>query len=119
MEQKSCSYIGCAPSPTYNYPTCQRHDGLICRPIRRDAQNYARSLSRDRIVKAISSPALGFIGRGVMGYPMAVNLLRKLETGTQLHVYEVSSQALEKFKQEAPGLVSVCSSASEVAEEFV
>ncbi|KAJ5365736.1 hypothetical protein N7517_008622 [Penicillium concentricum] len=64
----------------------------------------------------MSPPALGFIGLGVMGYPMALNMLNRLETGTRLHVYDVSSQVLDNFKQEAPNLVSICSSARNVAE---
>ncbi|CAG8909731.1 unnamed protein product [Penicillium egyptiacum] len=64
----------------------------------------------------MSPPALGFIGLGVMGYPMALNLLNKLETGTRLHVYDVSSQILDKSKSEAPNLVSICLSARDVAE---
>ena len=67
----------------------------------------------------MASPALGFIGLGVMGYPMAVNLLKKLETRTKLHVYDVSSQVLDNFEQEAPNLVSICSSAREVTERSV
>ncbi|KAL3710114.1 hypothetical protein TMatcc_003906 [Talaromyces marneffei ATCC 18224] len=31
---------------------------------------------------------LGFIGLGVMGYPMALNVLKKLEDGTKLQVYD-------------------------------
>ncbi|KAJ5726901.1 hypothetical protein N7493_005928 [Penicillium malachiteum] len=58
----------------------------------------------------------GFIGLGVMGYPMAVNLLKKLEDGGKLHVYDVSNHDLAKFKQEALDLVMVCSGAREVSE---
>ncbi|KAJ6173863.1 hypothetical protein N7485_006675 [Penicillium canescens] len=59
---------------------------------------------------------LGFIGLGVMGYPMAVNLLKKLDDEGILHVYDISDQVLEKFEQEAPHVVVVCSSAREVSE---
>lgn len=67
----------------------------------------------------MSPRELGFIGLGVMGYPMALNLLNRLETGSRLHVYDVSSQVLDEFKQEAPNLVSICSSARDVAERSV
>lgn len=67
----------------------------------------------------MSPRVLGFVGLGVMGYPMAVNLFKKLDVGTKLHVYDVSSQVLSNFEQEAPHLVSVCSSAREVAERSV
>ncbi|KAJ5377197.1 uncharacterized protein N7496_004606 [Penicillium cataractarum] len=65
----------------------------------------------------MSPRVLGFIGLGVMGYPMALNLLKKLEEGTKLHVYDVSEEALSKLKNESPELVLVCSSAREVAEK--
>lgn len=67
----------------------------------------------------MSPRVLGFIGLGVMGYPMAFNLLKKLEEGTTLHVYDVSEEVLSKFSNESPEIVSVCSSAREVAEKSV
>lgn len=63
----------------------------------------------------MSSRVLGFIGLGVMGYPMARNLLKRLEAGTQLQVYDVSESVLSKFQQEASEQVHVSSSAREVA----
>ncbi|KAJ5631988.1 hypothetical protein N7490_008327 [Penicillium lividum] len=59
---------------------------------------------------------LGFIGLGVMGYPMALNLLKKFEDGARLHVYDVDDRALRKFEEEEPTKVHVCSNAREVAE---
>ncbi|KAF3386211.1 putative 3-hydroxyisobutyrate dehydrogenase [Penicillium rolfsii] len=64
----------------------------------------------------MSSRVLGFIGLGVMGYPMARNLLKRVKAGTQLYVYDISEHVLSKFQQEAPGQVHICSSASEVAQ---
>lgn len=67
----------------------------------------------------MSPRVLGFIGLGVMGYPMALNLLKKVERGTKLHVYDVSRDVLRRLNDEFPELVSVCSSAREVAERSV
>ncbi|KAL3485857.1 NAD binding domain of 6-phosphogluconate dehydrogenase-domain-containing protein [Aspergillus germanicus] len=47
---------------------------------------------------------------------MALNLLKKLDKGARLHVYDVDERALEKFEQEAPTKVHVCANAREVAE---
>lgn len=69
--------------------------------------------------KTMSPRELGFIGLGVMGYPMALNLLKKLEDGARLHVYDVDDHALRKFEEEAPTKVHVCSNAAEVAESSV
>ncbi|KAJ5935989.1 hypothetical protein N7454_005287 [Penicillium verhagenii] len=63
------------------------------------------------------SRELGFIGLGVMGYPMARNLLKKLDNGGKLHVYDVSDEVLRRFEHEAPQMVSVCSSSREVMEK--
>lgn len=67
----------------------------------------------------MSPRELGFIGLGVMGYPMALNLLKKLEDGARLHVYDVDDRALRKFEEEASTKVDVCSNAREVAESSV
>jgi 3-hydroxyisobutyrate dehydrogenase len=67
----------------------------------------------------MSPRELGFIGLGVMGYPMALNLLKKLDEGARLHVYDVDERALKKFEQEAPTKVHVCANAREVAESSV
>jgi 3-hydroxyisobutyrate dehydrogenase len=64
----------------------------------------------------MSPRELGFIGLGVMGYPMALNLLKKLDEGARLHVYDVDERALKKFEQEAPTKVHVCANAREVAK---
>lgn len=61
----------------------------------------------------------GFIGLGVMGYPMAVNLLKKVDAVTKLQVNDVSGQVVDRFKDEAPDLLSVSSSARESADRVV
>jgi NAD binding domain of 6-phosphogluconate dehydrogenase len=41
------------------------------------------------------------IGIGMMGYPMALNIRRKIPTSSKLYIYDISKTAMEKFKQEA------------------
>ncbi|KAL9093164.1 MAG: hypothetical protein Q9159_000341 [Coniocarpon cinnabarinum] len=43
-----------------------------------------------------SDMAIGFIGLGVMGYPMVSNLVQKLST--QVHVFDVQREACERIK---------------------
>jgi 3-hydroxyisobutyrate dehydrogenase len=62
---------------------------------------------------------LGFIGLGVMGYPMALNVLKKLEDGVKLQVYDASPDVLKKIAQEARGKISVCANARVVTENSV
>ncbi|KAJ8178234.1 hypothetical protein LV157_007689 [Aspergillus fumigatus] len=47
------------------------------------------------------------------------NLLKKLEDGARLHVYDVDDRALRNFEAEAPTKGRVCSNAREVAESSV
>ncbi|PYI24927.1 hypothetical protein BP00DRAFT_452603, partial [Aspergillus indologenus CBS 114.80] len=61
----------------------------------------------------MSAQEFGFIGLGVMGYPMALNLLKKLTTKKRLHVYDVSNEAVEKLMAEGQERVSRCGSARE------
>lgn len=62
---------------------------------------------------------IGWIGLGLMGDPMARNLLKKMPDGTQFFVFDVSSSAMEKFVQEGKGRVTACGSSREVAERSV
>lgn len=63
--------------------------------------------------------AIGWIGLGLMGDPMARNLLKKTPEDTQLFVYDVVPAAVEKFVQEGKGRVQACQSSREVAERSV
>lgn len=62
---------------------------------------------------------IGWIGLGLMGDPMARNLLTKTSSDTQIFVYDVISQAIERFVQEGGGRVVACRSSREVAEKAV
>lgn len=61
----------------------------------------------------------GWVGLGLMGYPMAANLLNKTDADTQLFVYDVVQDAVDKFVQEGKGRVHACSSSREVADKSV
>lgn len=67
----------------------------------------------------MSTYSLGFIGLGVMGYPMVLNLVKKVNLIDKLHVYDISNQDLAKLEAEAPEKVDVCASALEVTEKSV
>jgi len=57
-------------------------------------------------------------GLGQMGYPMALNVRRKLPSSSKLYVFDVVKSALQKFKEEAGayGEVIICSSSKEVTD---
>jgi hypothetical protein len=54
----------------------------------------------------------------MMGYPMALNIRRKLPSTSKLYVFDVVESALEKFKEESAshGEVIICSSSKEVTD---
>lgn len=67
-----------------------------------------------------ASTNIGFIGLGVMGYPMARNLLLSLPTDSNFYVFDVSLHALRKFEVETNNdRVIVCNSCRQVAEGSV
>lgn len=64
---------------------------------------------------------VGFIGLGIMGYPMAVNLISKLPDTSKLYVYDISIKTLTKLQEETSGKkqVQICECSKEVAEKSV
>jgi ornithine cyclodeaminase/alanine dehydrogenase-like protein (mu-crystallin family) len=63
---------------------------------------------------------IGFIGLGIMGYPMAQNLFAKLPNETTLRIYDISKELLQKFQAEtSKDRVQICGSCKEVAESSV
>ena len=62
---------------------------------------------------------VGWIGLGIMGKPMACNLLGKMENGTQFYVYYVIQKSIDDFVEEGQGRVHACSSSKEVADRSV
>lgn len=63
-----------------------------------------------------SVKAIGFIGLGVMGYPMACLLAQKLPSDTGLFVFDVAEVQLKKIQAEYPDRVTVSKSSKEVAD---
>jgi 3-hydroxyisobutyrate dehydrogenase len=68
---------------------------------------------------AFNYTTIGFVGLGVMGYPMVENLAQKLPSDAQIFVYDVSSATLDKIAAAYPNRVHVCSSAKEVTDSSV
>jgi 3-hydroxyisobutyrate dehydrogenase-like beta-hydroxyacid dehydrogenase len=52
----------------------------------------------------------GFIGPGVMGFPMALNLCQKISKGSKLVVCELSEKKRTKFVSEVEDEVTVADS---------
>ncbi|RDB16898.1 putative 3-hydroxyisobutyrate dehydrogenase, mitochondrial [Hypsizygus marmoreus] len=61
----------------------------------------------------------GWIGLGAMGYPMAVQLRRKIPNSSELCIFDVNQSVLQRFQQEEGdfGPIRVASKAKEVAEK--
>ena len=62
---------------------------------------------------------IGWIGLGLMGYPMAGNLLKKMSKDTQFYLFDVVKDAIEKFVGDGEGRVHACASSKEVADKSV
>lgn len=63
--------------------------------------------------------SIGWIGLGVMGCPMASNLLKKMDSATLLYVFDVAKAVVDKFVEEGDGRVFACQSSKEVADKSV
>jgi hypothetical protein len=57
----------------------------------------------------------------MMGYPMALNIRKKIPSSSKFYIYDVSKGALERFVAEAGshGEVVIASSAKEVVDNAV
>jgi 3-hydroxyisobutyrate dehydrogenase len=65
--------------------------------------------------------SFGFVGLGAMGFPMAVQLRRKLPSSTPLAIYDLNKVALQQFVQatEGCGETHIALSARDVAVRAV
>jgi len=63
--------------------------------------------------------SVGFIGLGLMGKPMVVNLAEKLPAGSRIHVHDVVTAAVDELCASYPDRVVRCTSAREVTEKSV
>jgi 3-hydroxyisobutyrate dehydrogenase len=63
--------------------------------------------------------AVGFLGLGAMGYPMAYNLRKNLPSTITVFVHDLDSSAIKKFQGETEdfGPVIIASSAKQLAEK--
>ena len=62
---------------------------------------------------------IGWVGLGLMGLPMAINLLKKTDEQTTFYVYDVVKESIDKFVEEGRGRVNACASSKEVADKSV
>ena len=62
---------------------------------------------------------VGWIGLGLMGLPMARNLVRKMDEQTQFYVYDVVQESMDAFVKDGKGRVHACASSREVADQSV
>ncbi len=63
--------------------------------------------------------SVGFIGLGLMGKPMVVNLAKKLPPGSRIHVHDVVAAAVDELCSSYPDTVVRCTSAKDVTEKSV
>lgn len=56
-----------------------------------------------------------------MGYPMALNIRKKIPSSSKFYIYDVSKAALKRFKDEAGsyGEVVIASSSKDVVDHAV
>lgn len=62
---------------------------------------------------------IGWVGLGIMGMPMALNLLKKTGSDTQLFVYDVVQDSIDALVKEGQGRVNACGSSKEVTDKSV
>ncbi|KAB8349483.1 hypothetical protein FH972_023510 [Carpinus fangiana] len=63
-----------------------------------------------------TSRAIGFIGLGAMGYPMAENLIKKMPKGSKIYVFDLDEDCVGKLCSAAVGKAEACANARQVAE---
>lgn len=64
---------------------------------------------------------IGWVGLGLMGLPMATNLVKKMDSDTKFFVFDVVQEIVDKFVnlEEGKGTIEACGSAKEVADKSV
>ncbi|KAF2809404.1 uncharacterized protein BDZ99DRAFT_417287 [Mytilinidion resinicola] len=64
-----------------------------------------------------TNKSIGFVGLGVMGYPMVENLVKKLPQSVNVYVFDVVTQPMHMLSSQSNGKVEACGSAKGVAEK--
>jgi len=59
------------------------------------------------------------VGLGIMGLPMARNLVVKMSSDTQFYIYDVVRDSIDKLVNDGQGRVHACGSSKEVADKSV
>jgi UDP-N-acetyl-D-mannosaminuronate dehydrogenase len=62
---------------------------------------------------------IGWIGLGLMGLPMATNLLKKMDKDTTFYVFDVVEESVKKLVEAGEGRVKACESSKEVTDKSV
>jgi 3-hydroxyisobutyrate dehydrogenase len=62
---------------------------------------------------------IGWVGLGLMGLPMAKNIIGKTDKSTKVYVYDVAQEAIQRLVDQGQGKVEACSSSKEVADKSV
>lgn len=62
---------------------------------------------------------IGWIGLGLMGLPMATNLLKKMDKSTTFYVFDVVEESIKKSVDAGEGRVKACASSKEVSDKSV
>lgn len=66
-----------------------------------------------------TNKSIGFVGLGVMGYPMVKNLVKKLPQPVNVYVFDLVTQQMHVLSSHSNGKVEPCGSAKDVADKVV
>lgn len=61
----------------------------------------------------------GFVGLGLMGQPMCLNLAQKMGPSHRIKVFDVAEIAMDQLVEKFPDQIIRCSSTAEVANDAV
>jgi len=62
---------------------------------------------------------VGWVGLGIMGLPMARNLVEKMDPDTEFYVFDVVQDSIDRIVGDGKGEVHACESSKEVADKSV
>lgn len=97
----------------------QRHFRNDTLQVAEPVSNYELKLTPSVAFNMSYPKKVGFIGLGVMGYPMVQNLATKLPQSTHIYVFDVATQVMENLITEYPGKITACQSSKEITSKCV